>query len=118
MRPAGEQPPELPTPRPAGDSVRLEAHASDQARIHQAARDFHVHYQDGVRGARRVEAGAEVRECPYPGLASFERTQARWFFGRDQPSTAPNGATQRTGHRSLTGGRLVEGIRCLVRVAL
>ncbi|HSZ30685.1 MAG TPA: WD40 repeat domain-containing protein, partial [Pseudonocardiaceae bacterium] len=25
-----------------------------------------------------------MRECPYPGLASFERTQARWFFGRDQ----------------------------------
>ena len=84
MRPSGEQPPELPTPRPAGDSVRLNAHASDQARIHQAARDLHLHYQDGVRGARRVEAGTEVRECPYPGLASFERTQARWFFGRDQ----------------------------------
>ncbi|MBV9141929.1 MAG: hypothetical protein JO115_13605 [Pseudonocardiales bacterium] len=25
-----------------------------------------------------------VGECPYPGLASFGREQARWFFGRDQ----------------------------------
>ena len=26
----------------------------------------------------------DVGECPYPGLASFGREQARWFFGRDE----------------------------------
>jgi hypothetical protein len=46
--------------------------------------DLYLHYQDGVRGARRVEWGTKVAECPYPGLASFDRDQARWFFGRDQ----------------------------------
>jgi hypothetical protein len=81
MGPSGERPPERPTPQPARDSVHQEAHASGDARINQAARDLHVHYPDGVR---RVEPGADVRECPYPGLASFGREQARWFFGRDQ----------------------------------
>jgi hypothetical protein len=79
---AGERPPELPPP--AGDSVRLEAHASGEARITQVGRDQHVYFQDGVRGARRVESGAHAGECPYPGLASFGREQARWFFGRDE----------------------------------
>ena len=77
-----EQSPELP-PQLAGESVHLEAHASDDARINQAARDLHLHYQDGARGARRVEAGKGTQECPYPGLAAFGREQARWFFGRD-----------------------------------
>ncbi len=81
---SGEQPPELPTPPPTVDSVHLEAHASGDARVNQAARDMHLHYQDGVHGARRVESGTEVQECPYPGLASFGREQARWFFGRDE----------------------------------
>ena len=84
MAPSGEQPPELPTPPPAGESVHLEAHASGEARINQAARDLHLHYQDGVRNARRVEASTQTEECPYPGLASFGREQVRWFFGRDQ----------------------------------
>lgn len=26
--------------------------------------------------------------CPYPGLASFESTDAAWFFGREQPTAA------------------------------
>jgi Novel STAND NTPase 1 len=76
---AGEQPPEVP-PQPVGESVRLEAHASDQARVNQAARDLHVHYGEGVR----AEPGTATAECPYPGLASFGREQARWFFGREQ----------------------------------
>ncbi|MGH3870501.1 MAG: hypothetical protein ACRDSR_03135 [Pseudonocardiaceae bacterium] len=67
--------------QPAGDSVRLEAHASGDASINQAARDLHVHYPDGVR---RIAPGAHPPECPYPGLASFGREQAKWFFGRDQ----------------------------------
>ncbi len=83
MGPSGEQP-ESPTPQPAGDSVRLEAHASGEARITQVGRDQHLYFQDGVRGARRVEPGAQAGECPYPGLASFGREQARWFFGRDE----------------------------------
>jgi hypothetical protein len=70
---SGDQLPELPTP-PAGVPVRLKAHASGAAWINQAGRDLHLHYRDGVRGARRVEAGVEVGECPYPGLASFGRT--------------------------------------------
>ncbi|HSL07067.1 MAG TPA: ATP-binding protein, partial [Pseudonocardiaceae bacterium] len=78
---SGERPPELSTPQPAGESVRQEAHASGDARINQAARDLHLHYPDGVR---RVESGTDAGECPYPGLASFGREQARWFFGRDQ----------------------------------
>ncbi|MBV9142420.1 MAG: WD40 repeat domain-containing protein [Pseudonocardiales bacterium] len=81
MGPSGEPSPQQRTP-PAGDAVHLEAHASGEARINQAARD--LHYQDGVRGARRVESGSLVGECPYPGLASFGREQARWFFGRDE----------------------------------
>ena len=84
MGPHGEQPPERPTSQPAGDAVHLEAQASGEARVNQAARDLHLHYRDGVRGARRVESDSEAEECPYPGLAAFGREQARWFFGRDQ----------------------------------
>ena len=75
--------PETPH-QPAEEVVRFEAHASDQARVNQAARDLHVHYADGIRGARRTGPGAQAQECPYPGLAAFGRDQARWFFGRDQ----------------------------------
>jgi WD40 repeat protein len=79
-----EPPPELLGPQPAGDSVHLEAHVSGKSRVNQAGRDLHLHYQDGVRGARRVKPGAQAVECPYPGLASFGREQAQWFFGRDE----------------------------------
>jgi Novel STAND NTPase 1 len=79
MGPSGEQPPELPPP--AGESVHLEAVVIGEAHVNQVGRDQHVHYGDGVRW---VESCADVRECPYPGLASFGRAQARWFFGRDQ----------------------------------
>ncbi|MGH3852086.1 MAG: AAA family ATPase [Pseudonocardiaceae bacterium] len=86
MGASGEQPPELSTPQRAssGEAVHLEAHASGAARINQAARDLHLHYQDGVRGARRVEPRTGAQECPYPGLVSFGRAQAGWFFGRDE----------------------------------
>ena len=85
MGSSGEQPPEqrMP-PRPAGDSVYLDAHASGNAGINQAGRDQHFYYGDGVRRTRRVQPGTRVGECPYPGLASFGCEQARWFFGRDQ----------------------------------
>ncbi|WP_171107112.1 MULTISPECIES: WD40 repeat domain-containing protein [Streptomyces] len=77
--------------RPAhGETIRWEAHASDRARIYQARRDLylserdlHLHYEDGVRTARRVLTSAESQECPYPGLAAFSAEQAQWFFGRD-----------------------------------
>ncbi|GAA1642257.1 WD40 repeat domain-containing protein [Nonomuraea maheshkhaliensis] len=65
-----------------GPDVHLVAHASGEAVVHQAARDQHFHYGDGVRGRRRGETTGD--ECPYPGLASFGRDQARWFFGRDE----------------------------------
>ncbi|MGW0583515.1 nSTAND1 domain-containing NTPase, partial [Streptomyces sp. NPDC002920] len=73
-----------------GEGIRLEAHASDRARIYQARRDLylserdlHLHYEDGVRTARRVHTAAVSQECPYPGLAPFRAEQAQWFFGRD-----------------------------------
>jgi WD40 repeat protein len=57
----------------------LEAHASDSAVVNQAGRDLHVHHGPGVRRTTAGRAG----ECPYPGLAAFESSEARWFFGRD-----------------------------------
>lgn len=74
-----------------GEPARLEARASDSARIYQAARDqyiaerdLHLHYETGVRRARRAPAGGTpAAECPYPGLAAFGEDQSRWFFGRD-----------------------------------
>ncbi|MFJ9847235.1 AAA family ATPase [Kitasatospora sp. NPDC101155] len=75
---------------PADREIRLHAQAADHARIYQAhrdlivsERDLHLHYEDGVRTARRVESNARPIECPYPGLAAFSVEQARWFFGRD-----------------------------------
>ncbi|MFE6828378.1 hypothetical protein [Streptomyces sp. NPDC057690] len=72
------------------EGTRLEAHASDRAMIFQARRDLyvserdlHLHYEDGVRIARRVHTAAVSQECPYPGLAAFSAEQAQWFFGRD-----------------------------------
>ena len=44
----------------------------------------HHHYQDRDRGVRRTESDSVATQCPYPGLAAFEREQARWFFGRDE----------------------------------
>ncbi|MCT9084477.1 nSTAND1 domain-containing NTPase [Streptomyces fulvoviolaceus] len=76
--------------QPGGEEMRFEAHASDRARVYQAGRDQHVaerdlhlHYEDGVRCARRAVPGTPAGECPYPGLAAFDEGQARWFFGRD-----------------------------------
>jgi hypothetical protein len=77
-------PTEEPPQPPAGESVRQDAHASDQASITMAGRDIHLHSEDGVRRARKVVAGARSGECPYPGLFSFTREEAAWFFGRDQ----------------------------------
>jgi hypothetical protein len=76
-------PPEEEAREPAGESVHLQAQASGQASITQAGRDVHQHFTDGVRRARVVAAG-EPGECPYPGLFSFTRDEARWFCGRDQ----------------------------------
>ncbi|MBG0854387.1 hypothetical protein I2W78_21740 [Streptomyces spinoverrucosus] len=77
-------------PDSRGETVRWQAHASDRARIYQAhrdlyvsERDLHLHYEDGVRTARRVLTSARSQECPYPGLAAFSAEQAQWFFGRD-----------------------------------
>ncbi|MGY1503714.1 nSTAND1 domain-containing NTPase (plasmid) [Streptomyces sp. QTS52] len=73
-----------------GEGILLEAHASERARIYQARRDLyvserdlHLHYEDGVRTARRVHAATMSQECPYPGLAAFSAEQAPYFFGRD-----------------------------------
>ncbi|MFF5858558.1 hypothetical protein ACFY8B_23500 [Streptomyces sp. NPDC012751] len=63
-----------------GDSTVLQA-GRDQF---VAERDLHLHYRDGVRGARRADTVSLVDECPYPGLAAFGPEQARWFFGRDR----------------------------------
>ncbi|MFC9507162.1 AAA family ATPase, partial [Streptomyces sp. NPDC057002] len=82
-----------PTEEPSAsrEEAGFQAQASDQARIYQAGRDqnfsgrdLHLHYEAGVRRARRVESAAEPGECPYPGLSAFGAAQARWFFGRDE----------------------------------
>ncbi|UJV43661.1 nSTAND1 domain-containing NTPase [Streptomyces sp. AMCC400023] len=78
------------TPPPGGEERRLEARASEGARVYQAGRDqhiaqrdLHLHYEDGVRRSRRAAPEAPAGECPYPGLAAFDENQACWFFGRD-----------------------------------
>ncbi|TDC78905.1 hypothetical protein E1283_03895 [Streptomyces hainanensis] len=64
--------------------VRQWAEAADGASIFQAARDLHVVYVADVRAARRAAAAPpHAGECPYPGLASFDEADARWFHGRD-----------------------------------
>lgn len=75
---------------PRGEEIRLQANASDRARVYQARRDMfvaerdlHLHYEDGVRSARKVLTASASEECPYPGLAAFGTDQAQWFFGRD-----------------------------------
>ncbi|GAB2924091.1 hypothetical protein GCM10022245_66080 [Streptomyces mayteni] len=66
------------------DGLRQWAEARDGASIFQAGRDLHVVYVADVRAARRAAAApAHAGECPYPGLASFEEADARWFHGRD-----------------------------------
>ncbi|MFC6081757.1 nSTAND1 domain-containing NTPase [Sphaerisporangium aureirubrum] len=85
-RASGAEEVERQAPGPAGSAgpeVRLEAYASGDARIHQAARDQHFHYGEAGDARRRAAAGGTVAECPYPGLAAFGPDQARWFFGRD-----------------------------------
>ncbi len=100
MEPSDEQPRE-PSPPPAAESARLEAHASGQAHIHQAGRDLHQHYQDDVQSGRRAEPGTATSICPYPGLAAFGHEYAQWFFGRDQLTKALIG---RLSQRLRTGG--------------
>ncbi|MGW2722365.1 NACHT and WD repeat domain-containing protein [Streptomyces sp. NPDC001492] len=79
-----------PENSPPGGERQFEARASDSARIYQAGRDqqivgrdLHLHYEDGVRSARRAVGDTLPGECPYPGLAAFGAAQAHWFFGRD-----------------------------------
>ncbi|GIH23909.1 hypothetical protein Aph01nite_22190 [Acrocarpospora phusangensis] len=88
--------------RPHQQSERIAVQAGrDQ---HIAGGDLHLHYQDGVREARRAEGGAEPGECPYPGLAAFEAGQARWFFGRDEMTAE---LLVRLDERWRTGGPLM-----------
>ena len=74
------QPTDAPEER---DGIRMEAVAADNARIYQAARDQHFHYQDELSSVRRV-TGTDKSVCPYPGLAPFSTAEAEWFFGRDR----------------------------------
>ncbi|MGK4593929.1 nSTAND1 domain-containing NTPase [Amycolatopsis sp. w19] len=83
------------------EGIQLHARASGDARVHQAARDQHFHYADGVRDQRRTDPGALVRECPYPGLAAFGPAQTQWFFGRDKLIAE---LTARLDRRLRTGG--------------
>jgi hypothetical protein len=70
---------------PAGDEgVRLRAEASGSARVYQAGRDQHLHFEDGLRAVRRAGGAGAMSACPYPGLAAFSSTDAEWFFGRDR----------------------------------
>jgi WD40 repeat protein len=88
----------------AAEPARLEAHASGCARVHQAARDLHVHYRDGTTDSRRVADGPVVDECPYPGLSPFDQRAARWFRGRDRLVSQ---LVARLDDRLRTGGPLL-----------
>lgn len=101
MTPQGE--PTAPEPR-----LRLEAHASENATIFQAARDqrigeLHLYYGDGVHGVRRAETEAVADICPYPGMAPFGPAEAAWFFGRD---TVTAHLLERLDEQSRRGGAL------------
>ncbi|MEW2569840.1 WD40 repeat domain-containing protein [Streptomyces sp. NPDC047070] len=89
---------------PAGEAearpVHLHAQAAGQGRVYQAGRDQHVHYGQGTR-TRTYSEGSEDAECPYPGLASFGRDQARWFRGREALTSALVDTVDR---RLRTGG--------------
>ncbi|AXE82144.1 WD40 repeat domain-containing protein [Streptomyces atratus] len=100
----GDPAPELP-------EVRFEAEASGNAQIYQtpqdmhiAQRDLHVHYQDGVRSARRAFRGTPPGECPYPGLAAFGTEHAQWFHGR---GTLTADVLDRLDERMGQGGALM-----------
>ncbi|MEW2117185.1 WD40 repeat domain-containing protein [Streptomyces sp. NPDC005474] len=87
----GGEPPVRSEEIPQGEEIRLQANASDRARIYQARRDMFVaerdlilNFEDGVRSARKVLTASASEECPYPGLAAFGTDQAQWFFGRDK----------------------------------
>ena len=84
-----------PDPDGAAAEVRLEAEAADDSRIYQAGRDQHIYFSDGVRRVRRTSQAAGRDECPYPGLAAFNSTQAGWFFGRDGVTAEPRRPTWR-----------------------
>ncbi|WP_370947512.1 hypothetical protein AB5J62_08105 [Amycolatopsis sp. cg5] len=72
-----------PTDPPTTPLPRIHLEASGTGDIHQAGRDQHFYYRDGVWVRRRTIAGGSFGECPYPGLAAFGPEQAHWFFGRD-----------------------------------
>ncbi|WP_327105989.1 nSTAND1 domain-containing NTPase [Nonomuraea glycinis] len=73
-----------PPPAGGGAGVHLYAEALGRASVHQAGRDQHFHYGDGLLRRRRANPGGGAGDCPYPGLAPFGPEQARWFFGRDE----------------------------------
>ncbi|GGM18017.1 hypothetical protein GCM10010129_72770 [Streptomyces fumigatiscleroticus] len=98
-------------PPPGPDEPWWQAQAADHARIYQARRDLflserdlHLHYEDGVRRARRAEPGTAPGDCPYPGLAAFDAHQAQWFFGRDALTAE---LLMRLDERQRTGGILM-----------
>ena len=91
-------------PPPDADRVGLHATASDHARINQAGRDMHVHYEDGTSEVRRVASEPVEVQCPYPGLAAFGPAQARWFFGRD---TVVAELVERVAEQLADGGLLM-----------
>ena len=64
--------------------THLEAKASGKSRIYQAVGNQTFHFHDKTRRVRRTSQVTTEGECPYPGLAAFDSTQAEWFFGRDE----------------------------------
>ncbi|GAA3064931.1 WD40 repeat [Actinokineospora globicatena] len=90
----------------SGDVVQAESVAIYTVDADQfvAGRDVHLHFRDGLRGARGVLPGAVADLCPYPGLAEFRPDQAAWFFGRRHLVAA---VVQRLDQRVETGGALL-----------
>ncbi len=53
----------------------------------EAGRIAHEPGQPGQPGVQEVDGRSDVASevaCPYPGLASFDRSSMQWFFGRER----------------------------------
>jgi predicted NACHT family NTPase len=57
MSPNEDPTSDLHAPRSPDERVHLQAHAAGAARVHQAGRDQHIHYTDGMHERRRAGLG-------------------------------------------------------------
>ena len=74
---------------PHDEHIHLEADASGDGRIYQAAGSQYIetrlYFGSGVERARRVDSATVAEACPYPtDMAAFRPEDSEWFFGRDR----------------------------------